>query len=240
MAKTSKRERIKNQILNSGHSGWSAIKAMKLAKRCKKEGCQKSKNSKEGKSLRKWIGEKWQYSNGKKSGQKGRYRPKKVWQRMSKDEKKKLNQSKYRGNKEGKQNAPIQKSLRKKANNFSMFIGKQDRINFSIEHAGEKFSGVGKPKRTPNHPKKSHAVLIKEKGKYKIVRFGEQGAKVAGAPKKGESDRMKKKRKSFKARHARNIAKGKTSAAYWANRVKWIWFASLPILSTLYSSLYIS
>ena len=82
-------------------------------------------------------------------------------------------------------------------------------------------SGYNKPKRTPNHPKKSHIVVAKEGSQVKTIRFGEQGAKVAGKPKPGESDRMKKKRASFKARHAKNIAKGKMSAAYWANKVKW-------------------
>jgi len=82
-------------------------------------------------------------------------------------------------------------------------------------------SGVNKPKRTPNHPKKSHVVLAKEGDKTKLIRFGEQGAKVAGKPKAGESDKMKKKRASFKARHAKNIKRGKMSAAYWANKVKW-------------------
>lgn len=82
-------------------------------------------------------------------------------------------------------------------------------------------SGFNKPKRTPNHPKKSHIVVAKEGDKIKTIRFGEQGAKTAGKPKKGESDKMKKKRASFKARHAKNISKGKMSAAYWANRVKW-------------------
>jgi hypothetical protein len=77
------------------------------------------------------------------------------------------------------------------------------------------------PKRTPNHPKKSHAVLAKEGTTIKLIRFGEQGAKTAGKPKKGESAKMKAKRKSFKARHGKNIAKGKMSAAYWANKVKW-------------------
>ena len=82
-------------------------------------------------------------------------------------------------------------------------------------------SGYNKPKRTPNHPTKSHIVLAKEGDTIKLIRFGEQGAKTAGKPKKGESDKMKKKRASFKARHSKNIAKGKLSAAYWANRVKW-------------------
>jgi len=82
-------------------------------------------------------------------------------------------------------------------------------------------SGYNKPKRTPNHPKKSHIVVAKEGSKVKTIRFGEQGAKTAGKPKKGESEKMKKKRASFKARHRRNIAKGKMSAAYWADKVKW-------------------
>tara|TARA_S200002703_G_scaffold149076_1_gene146310 strand:- start:1984 stop:2271 length:288 start_codon:yes stop_codon:yes gene_type:complete len=82
-------------------------------------------------------------------------------------------------------------------------------------------SGVNKPKRTPQHPKKSHIVLAKEGSKTKLIRFGEQGASTAGKPKAGESDKMKKKRASFKARHAKNISKGKMSAAFWANKVKW-------------------
>ena len=77
------------------------------------------------------------------------------------------------------------------------------------------------PRRTPSHSKKSHIVKACAGGKEKIIRFGQQGAKTAGKPKAGESRRMKMKRKSFKARHAKNIAKGKMSAAYWANKVKW-------------------
>lgn len=82
-------------------------------------------------------------------------------------------------------------------------------------------SGYNKPKRTPNHPKKSHVVVAKEGDKVKTIRFGEQGAKTAGKPKQGESEAMRKKRASFKARHQRNIKKGKMSAAYWADKVKW-------------------
>lgn len=82
-------------------------------------------------------------------------------------------------------------------------------------------SGYNKPKRTPDHPKKSHIVVAKEGDKVKTIRFGEQGAKTAGAPKTGESEAMKKKRASFKARHAKNIAKGKMSAAWWSNVTKW-------------------
>ena len=79
-------------------------------------------------------------------------------------------------------------------------------------------SGFNKPKRTPHHPTKSHIVVAKEGNKVKTIRFGEQGAKTAGKPKKGESERMRNKRKSFKARHRKNIAKGKMSAA---DKVKW-------------------
>lgn len=88
-------------------------------------------------------------------------------------------------------------------------------------------SGFNKPKRTPSHPKKSHIVVAKEGDKIKTIRFGQQGKKVgtvsgtAGKPKAGESRTMKMKRKSFKARHGKNIAKGKMSAAYWADKVKW-------------------
>ena len=82
-------------------------------------------------------------------------------------------------------------------------------------------SGFNKAKRTPGHPKKSHVVVAKEGSKVKTIRFGEQGASTAGKPKAGESERMKMKRKSFKARHRRNIAKGNMSAAYWADKVKW-------------------
>lgn len=82
-------------------------------------------------------------------------------------------------------------------------------------------SGYNKPKRTPGHPKKSHVVVAKEGDKVKTIRYGEQGASTAGKPKAGESKRMKMKRKSFKARHARNIARGKMSAAFWANKSKW-------------------
>jgi hypothetical protein len=78
-----------------------------------------------------------------------------------------------------------------------------------------------KPRRTQSHKGKSHVVKACEGGKEKIIPFGEKGASTAGKPKKGESKKMKKKRKSFKARHGKNIAKGKMSAAYWADKVKW-------------------
>ena len=82
-------------------------------------------------------------------------------------------------------------------------------------------SGYNKPKRTPKHRTKSHIVVAKVGNRIKTIRFGQQGAKTAGKPKKGESERMKKKRASFKARHRKNIKKGRMSAAYWADKVKW-------------------
>ena len=88
-----------------------------------------------------------------------------------------------------------------------------------LKNAG--VSGYNKPKRTPNHKTKSHVVVAKVGDQTKTIRFGEQGASTAGKPKAGESARMKAKRASFKARHAKNIAKGKMSAAYWADKAKW-------------------
>ena len=80
-------------------------------------------------------------------------------------------------------------------------------------------SGYNKPKRTPSHPTKSHVVVAKSGDKVKTIRFGQQG--VSGAGKSPKSAKDKARRKSFKARHRKNIAKGVMSAAYWANRVKW-------------------
>lgn len=88
-----------------------------------------------------------------------------------------------------------------------------------IKKGSETFSGYNKPKKTPNHPKKSHAVLAKVGDKEKLIRFGQQGVSGAGANPKTASE--KARQKSFKARHADNIAKGKMSAAYWADKVKW-------------------
>lgn len=95
-----------------------------------------------------------------------------------------------------------------------MATGKDPRL----KRAG--VSGFNKPKRTPSHPTKSHVVVAKDGAQVKTIRFGQQG--VSGSPKKkGESASYRKRRESFKARHSSNIAKGKMSAAYWANRVKW-------------------
>jgi hypothetical protein len=80
-------------------------------------------------------------------------------------------------------------------------------------------SGYNKPKRTPSHPTKSHVVVAKVGDKTKTIRFGQQGVSGAGA--NPSSAKNKARQKSFKARHAKNIAKGKMSAAYWADKVKW-------------------
>jgi len=95
-------------------------------------------------------------------------------------------------------------------------IGRKD----EVEHHGETFSDYNQPKRTPSHPTKSHAVLAKEGETVKLIRFGQQGVKGSPA-KEGESESYRNRRRSFQARHAKNIAKGKMSAAYWANREKW-------------------
>lgn len=89
-----------------------------------------------------------------------------------------------------------------------------------ITYRGEEFEGYNKPKRTPKHPTKSHAVLAKDGETVKLIRFGQQG--VSGSPPRtGETAAAKARRASFKARHAKNIAKGKMSAAWWADRAKW-------------------
>lgn len=89
-----------------------------------------------------------------------------------------------------------------------------------IKRGKEVFEGYNKPKKTPGHPTKSHAVLAKSGTEVKLIRFGQQG--VSGSPyHKGESESNRKRREAFQARHAKNIAKGKMSAAYWADKVKW-------------------
>ncbi len=89
----------------------------------------------------------------------------------------------------------------------------------AIDYRGESFSDYNKPKKTPDHPKKSHAVLAKEGSKIRLIRFGEQGVKGAGKHPKTKAEKIR--RASFKARHKRHILKGIFSAAYWADKVKW-------------------
>ena len=89
-----------------------------------------------------------------------------------------------------------------------------------IKRGTEEFAGYNKPKKTPGHPTKSHAVLAKDGDVIKLIRYGQQG--VTGSPStSGESKADKARRDSFKARHAKNIAKGKMSAAYWSDKSKW-------------------
>lgn len=92
-----------------------------------------------------------------------------------------------------------------------------ERVKSKMKELG--LSGVNKPKRTPSHPTKSHVVMAKQGETYKLIRFGQQG--VSGAGKNPQSEKEKARRRSFKARHAKNISKGKLSAAYWADREKW-------------------
>ena len=96
-----------------------------------------------------------------------------------------------------------------------------ERVKNKMKDVG--LRAVNKAQRLPDSDTsgKSHHVMASEGGKYKFIKFGEKGASTAGKPKAGESDKMKKKRASFKARHAKNIKKGKMSAAYWADKVKW-------------------
>lgn len=123
---------------------------------------------------------------------------------------------KHRGRNIGKLKtdlARLKKGLKKPLN------AQNEEKDPALKRAG--VSGFNKPKRTPGHATKSHIVVTKVNGKPKTIRFGQQGASTAGDPKEGESDKMKAKRKSFKARHSKNIAKGKSSAAYWADKEKW-------------------
>ena len=99
-----------------------------------------------------------------------------------------------------------------------MTLSNKEKIDRKLKKYG--LTKVNKAKPTPNHPTKSHVVLAKKGDQVKLIRFGMQGAKTK-PPRKGESEADKAKRRSFKARHAKNIAKGKTSAAYWADKVKW-------------------
>ena len=167
--------------------------------------------------LVKWGKQKWRTSDGSESKGKKRYLPDSAWKSLSSAEKTATNAAKAKGNKEGKQHVPQPKKIAEDTAKFRMAKGGQ--ADGRLKRAG--VSGYNKPKRTPNHPKKSHIVVAKVGDKIKTIRFGEQGASTAGKPKEGESAKMKAKRKSFKARHRKNIAKGKLSAAYWADKVKW-------------------
>jgi len=169
-------------------------------------------------SLKKWSNQDWGTKSGKPSGETGeRYLPKKAREALSDSEYAATTAAKRKDKAAGKQHSAQPKKIAEKTAKFRMAKG--GKADSRLKRAG--VSGYNKPKRTPNHPKKSHIVVAKVGDKIKTIRFGEQGASTAGKPKAGESAKMKAKRKSFKARHRKNIAKGKLSAAYWANKVKW-------------------
>ena len=169
-------------------------------------------------SLKDWGKQDWGTKSGKKSSDTGeRYLPKKAREALSDSEYAATTAAKRKDKAAGKQHSKQPKKIAEKTAKYRMAKG--GKADGRLKRAG--VSGYNKPKRTPNHPTKSHIVVAKVGDKIKTIRFGEQGAKTAGKPKAGESAKMKAKRKSFKARHRKNIAKGKLSAAYWANKVKW-------------------
>ena len=169
-------------------------------------------------SLDNWTKQEWGTKSGKKSSETGeRYLPKAAIASLSDSEYSRTSAKKRADTAAGKQHSKQPKKIAEDTARFR--VKKGGKADSRLKRAG--VSGYNKPKRTPNHPTKSHIVVAKVGNKIKTIRFGEQGAKTAGKPKAGESARMKAKRKSFKARHRKNIAKGKLSAAYWADKVKW-------------------
>ena len=174
--------------------------------------------AKSQKSLKDWSKQDWGTKSGKKSSDTGeRYLPKAARESLSDSEYAATTAAKRKDKAAGKQHSAQPKKIAEKTAKFRMAKG--GKADSRLKRAG--VSGYNKPKRTPNHPTKSHIVVAKSGSTIKTIRFGEQGASTAGKPKAGESRKTKMKRKSFKARHRKNIAKGKMSAAYWANKVKW-------------------
>jgi len=170
------------------------------------------------KSLLSWGDEDWGTKSGKPSGKTGeRYLPKAARESLSDSEYAATTAKKRKDTAAGKQFSKQPKKIAEDTAKFRMAKG--GKADGRLKRAG--VSGYNKPKRTPNHPKKSHIVVAKSGSTIKTIRFGEQGASTAGKPKAGESAKMKAKRKSFKARHRKNIARGVLSAAYWADKVKW-------------------
>ena len=170
------------------------------------------------KSLLDWEKEDWGTKSGEPSAKTGeRYLPKAARESLSDSEYAATTAKKRADTAAGKQHSPQPKKIAEDTARFR--VKKGGSADTRLKRAG--VSGYNKPKRTPSHPKKSHIVVAKVGDQIKTIRFGEQGASTAGKPKAGESAKMKAKRKSFKARHARNIKKGRMSAAYWADKVKW-------------------
>ena len=171
-------------------------------------------------SLLSWGKENWGTKSGKKSSETGeRYLPEDARNALSDSEYAATTAKKRADTAAGKQFSKQPKKIAEKTADYRDKYAKGGKADPRLKRAG--VSGYNKPKRTPNHPTKSHIVVAKSGSTIKTIRFGQQGAKTAGKPKAGESRKTKMKRKSFKARHAKNIAKGVLSAAYWANKVKW-------------------
>jgi len=168
------------------------------------------------KSLKDWGKQDWGTKSGKKSSETGeRYLPKKAREALSDSEYAATTAKKRKDKAAGKQHSKQPDKIADKTKKFRMAKG--GKADGRLKRAG--VSGYNKPKRTPNHPTKSHIVVAKSGSTIKTIRFGQQG--VSGAGKSPKSKSEKARRRSFKARHAKNIAKGVLSAAYWANKVKW-------------------
>ena len=174
-------------------------------------------------SLKAWSKQDWGTKSGKKSSETGeRYLPKKAREALSDSEYAATTAAKRKDKAAGKQHSPQPKKIAKKTANYRDDFkkggkSKKKKVDGRLKRAG--VSGYNRPKRTPNHPTKSHIVVAKSGSTIKTIRFGQQG--VSGAGKSPKSKSEKARRRSFKARHAKNIAKGVLSAAYWANKVKW-------------------
>jgi hypothetical protein len=168
------------------------------------------------KSLKDWGKQDWGTKSGKKSSDTGeRYLPKKAREALSDSEYAATTAKKRKDKAAGKQHSKQPDKIADKTRKFRMAKG--GKADGRLKRAG--VSGYNKPKRTPNHPTKSHIVVAKSGSTIKTIRFGQQG--VSGAGKNPKTSKDKARKKSFKARHAKNIAKGVLSAAYWANKVKW-------------------
>ena len=167
-------------------------------------------------SLKDWSKQDWGTKSGKKSSETGeRYLPKKAREALSDSEYAATTAKKRKDKAAGKQHSKQPDKIADKTKKFRMAKG--GKADGRLKRAG--VSGYNKPKRTPNHPTKSHIVVAKSGSTIKTIRFGQQG--VSGAGKNPKTAKDKARKKSFKARHAKNIAKGVLSAAYWANKVKW-------------------
>jgi hypothetical protein len=179
--------------------------------------------AKSQKSLKDWSKQDWGTKSGKPSSKTGeRYLPKAARESLSDSEYAATTAAKRKDKAAGKQHSKQPKKIAEKTANYrdkykKGGTSKKKKKDSRLTRAG--VSGYNRPKRTPNHPTKSHIVVAKSGSTIKTIRFGQQG--VSGAGKSPKSKSEKARRRSFKARHAKNIAKGVLSAAYWANKVKW-------------------